>query len=476
MDFRRTCVLVTTSFFLLFASFSNLASEQDNTLVKAIKLFDQQEYEEAELLLKGLLDKNPDHLMVNYFYGACRTENQHYENKEIAYLLKGSTGEAPLKTDYYLGIQYQAQSRWEDAIRHYKTYQNQVGNEEQAELNITEKIRQCEEHINPYTPYEEEQAVIAPIPRPEEEQARIEESASVAGGAVYPGMGNDTLMADTALVAIDSAATDTLLQIAVAKEPVPEQPKAERIDFTINGEMTYIDTSNFQTREGLHNFLMWQKSASQLDSLKSLMNNWRESYAQATTTSQRDQLGNKIIAGENELFTLQKKTKEYNTLAIKAEDDFWKSQSETDRLKFTKHLKALDRSYLVPDQTVDPPLDTTIIIPQEIPQSIPATATSQSPGDTDELVYKIQIGAYSRGLPSYVKKLYEKLSYIRKIENYTDDRGVVVYTTGNLTNYDDAVKMQNQVRQEGIEDAFVVPYFNGKRITLSEAKKLEQEK
>jgi hypothetical protein len=35
--------------------------------------------------------------------------------------------------------------------------------------------------------------------------------------------------------------------------------------------------------------------------------------------------------------------------------------------------------------------------------------------------------------------------------------------------------MQNQVRQEGIEDAFVVPYFNGKRITLEQAKKIEAE-
>jgi hypothetical protein len=91
----------------------------------------------------------------------------------------------------------------------------------------------------------------------------------------------------------------------------------------------------------------------------------------------------------------------------------------------------------------------------------------------DEIIYKIQLGAYSRGLPSYVKSQFKKLSYIRKIEDYTDGNGVVVYTTGNLITYDDALKMQNQIRQEGVEDAFVVPYFNGKRITLKEAKKIE---
>ena len=73
-----------------------------------------------------------------------------------------------------------------------------------------------------------------------------------------------------------------------------------------------------------------------------------------------------------------------------------------------------------------------------------------------------------------MKQKFDKLAVIRKIDKYTDDRGVVVYTTGNLGKLEDAVKMQKQVRQEGIEDAFVVPYFNGKRITLEEAKKLNR--
>ncbi len=116
-----------------------------------------------------------------------------------------------------------------------------------------------------------------------------------------------------------------------------------------------------------------------------------------------------------------------------------------------------------------------MILPSEVLQNIPEQIQAAAePEEQDDLIYKIQIGAYSRGLPTYVKKQFDKLSYIRKIENYTDDRGVVVYTTGNLTRLEDAVKMKNQVRLEGIEDAFVVPYFNGKRITLEEAKKLEQ--
>jgi hypothetical protein len=91
----------------------------------------------------------------------------------------------------------------------------------------------------------------------------------------------------------------------------------------------------------------------------------------------------------------------------------------------------------------------------------------------DDLLYKIQIGAYSRGLPISIKKLFDKLSLIRKIENYTDDKGVVVYTTGNLKKLDDAMVLLKQLQQEGVEDAIIAAYFKGKRIPLTEAKELE---
>jgi hypothetical protein len=50
---------------------------------------------------------------------------------------------------------------------------------------------------------------------------------------------------------------------------------------------------------------------------------------------------------------------------------------------------------------------------------------------------------------------------------------VVVYTTGNLTNLEDAEKMRNQIKQEGVQDAIVAPYFNEKRIPLEQAKQIE---
>ena len=58
---------------------------------------------------------------------------------------------------------------------------------------------------------------------------------------------------------------------------------------------------------------------------------------------------------------------------------------------------------------------------------------------------------------------------IRKIDQYKDENGYTIYTTGILTNYDDAEEMQKQVQQEGIKNATIIAFKSGKKIPLQEA-------
>ena len=47
------------------------------------------------------------------------------------------------------------------------------------------------------------------------------------------------------------------------------------------------------------------------------------------------------------------------------------------------------------------------------------------------------------------------------------------YTVGNFSTVDDAIKYREQLVLKGIKDGFIVPYFQGKRITLQEARDMQ---
>ncbi len=463
MDLKKTNVLLTILFFFLFAAIDTYGGKQENLLVKAIQLFDEGKFLESEQILKKLLDEKPDHLMVNYYYGACRTENGHYGTNEIIYLLNGSTGEAPLKTNYYLAVQYHAKNRWNEALKHYTHYKEDINEEEQKKVQLSEKIQQCYDKINPFIT-EEETAGVDVLPAAIPRETKIEEYSPV-------------IVEDSVFIN-DSAEftwTDTT-EIKVEKQigpPVKSSPKIVPINFIINGEITYIDSSNFRTKKGLKSYLEGKKLQDEFLQKSKDLEKLREKYGASKSYQEKQTIGEQILDNETDNYKLQSTSQNLMLQAKQAEIEYWEKAPADEKQTFiaqlNEELNSIQEIEIVENEEMD---TSNFIDPTVFLTATDQTSTPEEKGN-DELVFKIQLGAYSRGIPSYRKKQFDKLSYIRKIENYTDEKGVVVYTTGNLSNFDDALKMQNQVRQEGVEDAFVVPYFNGKRITLKEAKEIE---
>jgi hypothetical protein len=471
MNLRKTNVLLTILFFLLFSSILTYGGKQENPLVVAIQLFDEGKYTESEQILKKLLDEKPDHLMVNYYYGACRTENGHYGTNEIIYLLNGSTGEAPLKTEYFLAIQYHAKNRWDEALKHYTRFKGDVNEEEQAKLQLSEKIQQCYDKVNPFI---EDDVIIADVlpaavPREkeiEEYNPTIVEDSIAANRKTYILLKEDTL-------------TGEAMTVTVVKTPVvPEKAlqKTDPINFVINGEITYLDSTNFQTKKGIKYYNEGTKKKTDYTQKTIELEKLREQYGASKSYQEKQNIGEQILTSETNNYKLQSEYRKLLQQAKQAEIEYWNNASLGEKEAFIaqldEQLKSIHEVELIEEEMID----TSDYINPALFLAAPDPKTSDEEKEQEELNYKIQLGAYSRGVPSYRQKQFDKLKYIRKIENYTDENGVVVYTTGSLTNLDDAVKMQNQVRQEGIEDAFVVPYFNGKRITLEEAKEIEAEK
>ncbi|MEO6904676.1 MAG: hypothetical protein ABI315_16225 [Bacteroidia bacterium] len=79
------------------------------------------------------------------------------------------------------------------------------------------------------------------------------------------------------------------------------------------------------------------------------------------------------------------------------------------------------------------------------------------------LLFKVQIGAFRNAIPQDLFK------GITPISGETTKEGFIRYTAGLFTNFKAADKVKQEIRQLGYSDAFVVAFYNGKRISVSAA-------
>ncbi|HPS83105.1 MAG TPA: hypothetical protein PLA88_02230, partial [Bacteroidales bacterium] len=105
------------------------------------------------------------------------------------------------------------------------------------------------------------------------------------------------------------------------------------------------------------------------------------------------------------------------------------------------------------------------------PQNTQVTPTNITP--TSKPVFKVQIGAYSKDVP--VNVVNELIALAGQgIETTKNDAGLTVYTVGNFSKYSDAEAKKNELNTKGLTDAFVVAYIDGKRVSVSEARKIAE--
>jgi sulfur carrier protein ThiS len=87
---------------------------------------------------------------------------------------------------------------------------------------------------------------------------------------------------------------------------------------------------------------------------------------------------------------------------------------------------------------------------------------------TNETTYRIQIGAFNKALSDAV------FVGVNNVISVTGKDGLVRYSAGSFSDYKDAVDYQAQMKARGFEDAFIVTYKNGERISLNIAIKAEK--
>ncbi len=108
----------------------------------------------------------------------------------------------------------------------------------------------------------------------------------------------------------------------------------------------------------------------------------------------------------------------------------------------------------------------TTVTPSEVKTTLPAYT---SIADKKDLIYTVQIGVFKKP---------PKLSYFRGLSPVFDEKtpyGFIRYFTGTFTSVAKATTEKDKIVRLGITDAFVTAYYNGKRISMTEAAKLSNQ-
>jgi hypothetical protein len=96
---------------------------------------------------------------------------------------------------------------------------------------------------------------------------------------------------------------------------------------------------------------------------------------------------------------------------------------------------------------------------------------SQGPEVEPGVIFKVQIGAFNQEVPLDIANKFLKIAK-KGIKNYKDENGLTIYTVGKYATYEEADKSRQEVAAEGLPDAFIVAYSDGKKIPVDEAQKL----
>lgn len=257
---------------------------------------------------------------------------------------------------------------------------------------------------------------------------------------------------------------------------IPNSLSEKIINFQVNPDITYRSFRHFVKNESKKIFFQAWLLEKELQKLTVKTDSLRKLYSKASN-EQKDDMTAYLLKMENRTIELNTEIPVLYQNARNIENQYWNSVSENEIARFREKVKQFSDSIEQVNQKIQKQtLPKNVQVADTLYLEKEQTKTTASKPETgSEIVYKIQIGAYKGKMPETANKLMKKLSAIRKVESYQDDKGVKVYTTGILKNYNEALTLQSQVKQEGVKNPVIAAYLKGKRITVAEAKKLNNE-
>ena len=283
-----------------------------------------------------------------------------------------------------------------------------------------------------------------------------------------------TLLAHDTLVTNPVLNTDPVIQ--KPEFMIPSRWNYETFEFQVNSEIKYYTFSNFVKTEARKLFFQAWMKEKELNQLTRMADSLRKEYVSAHD-ARKNEISEQILNNEKQTILLNPDIQDRFQKARILEAEYWQNASPETKALFQEKIRTFQDSIQRITKNIekqsssvaDSKQDTLVLYQIPVKQKEIAAAVNNG------IIYKIQIGAYKSRKPDWADKAIKKLSLLRKVDTHTDEKGVKVYTTGNLKTWTEAVTLQKQVKQEGIRNPSIVAYENNKSIPVNEARKKNNE-
>ena len=419
--------------YLLLFSFSSLSAQEiigNESL--AIEYFNEGNYEKALPIFTILFRNAPDNAMYNYYYGVSLLKNNHYETATKEALLTAVVNKTPSNVNFYLGNYFHALENWSEALDFYARYKG--SNHERKALEFDKYLDLCRKKINPFKIKVPEKNVFVdtnkkPVPQPEEKNF-----------------------------------------------PIPEALRSEWFSFQVNSQFTYHQIDDFRSPAAKILFTKAWLASVRNDSIVIATETLRRAHQGTNNVTTRLALVERIVDAEQQSYQLLRDREKYFEQARAKESGYWDKADANVISDFltenTKREKAHDSLLLAKKQESEKERKAQEVQKieelAEVLSDEPSIKEEKKKITEDGVIFKVQIGSFKDGkvTPTF-KTIHSKLSKLRKIDEYTDEKKFLIFTVGNFDNYDDANTLKNQLKLEGVKGPFITAYRNGARIPLT---------
>lgn len=418
-------ILVTVLLYILSNQYS-LGQQNVGKETLAIDYFQQGNFEKALPIFAKLAQSYTDNAMYNYYYGVSLIKNNIFETAAKEALLNSVVDKTPVNSNFYLANYFHALGEWQEAMDFYDRYRKTGSKQEKKQLRFDYYVDLCNQKNNPFKPKQVENAALF----------------------------GDSLMKPPP-------------KIDEKNFPIPEALKKSTFNFQVNEFLAYHNIDDFRSEASKILFTKAWMCTGKNDSILALTDSLRKEHDRIARVDTRLGIVQQIVDCEQKSYQLMRDREKFLEQSRVKESAFWEKEDNKAAINYNASLQERERQISESKKNAEKILEAKAATVEketakpvvEIKPDTPADEGKPTSSSDNNLVYKVQIGAFKNGvLTTVFKQSYAKISKLRKIEKFTDERKYVFYTVGNFAESADAAKMKDQLIREGMKGSVVVSY------------------